>query len=197
MPVLLLAIITVGIGQIGSAKVYACALTDLGSCFSGIGATDAFAAGQQDAIYDHDHSLAYNNIAACCHSPDWNDQFSSGYNQEWNQYQSQNADQRTNVNIEGNGNTVNVGQTSTNNQEQNQGPSQTSGCENQCGGCNGPCVNPSCDSGCGGGSSVSPCDGCGEFHHFGYWHFHQWYEGCGFGCNGGFGYRHIGFGEDP
>src|SRR5215831_19953579 len=90
--VLLLAV--AAMGQIGSVKVYACDLTDLGSCLSGT--TNPYVAGQQDAIYDHNNGNAYHPMAACCHSDDYDQQFAQGYNTEWNQYQSQSA----NVNVE-------------------------------------------------------------------------------------------------
>jgi len=39
---------------------------------------------QQDAVYDHEHSLAYNNVAACCHSDYWTNDFHRGYETQWN-----------------------------------------------------------------------------------------------------------------
>jgi hypothetical protein len=169
IPVLLLVVAT--IGQIKSVK--ACGLDDIGSCFSET--TDAYAAGQQDAQYDHQQGLQYNPTPLCCHSDEWSNQFRQGYDTQWNQYQSQTA----NVNVENSpGAVVNVGQTSN----QNQGPSETPvGYSDQCG-CSGPCGGP-CDNSYGG----LGCDfGCSDGPYF---HFHHF--GCGFNCGG---YRH---GEDP
>src|SRR5215469_483306 len=178
--VLLLAV--AAMGQIGGVKVYACDLTDLGSCLSGT--TNPYVAGQQDTVYDSTHGLAYHPFAACCHDDDWNSQFHSGYDQKWSQSQSQTSNVEVNNSP---GADVSVNQQS--NQDQNQGPS-ISGCRNQCESAN-PC-SESCDSG--------PCDsGCGNFapygfHHFGWFHH---FRGCGFGgC--GYGYRHVFWhGEDP
>ena len=160
----LLVLAVAAMGQIGSVKVYACDLTDLGSCLSGT--TNP---GQQDAVYDSTHGLAYHPMAACCHSDDYNQQFAQGYNAEWNQYQSQSA----NVNVENSpGAVVSV------NQKSNQ--DQISRCGNHC-----PCSG-SCDSGssCSSDScGVWSCDSGYGFHHFGFHH------------EGGFVYRHIGL--DP
>jgi len=92
--VLVLLLAVAAMGQIGSVKVYACDLTDLGSCLSGT--TNPYVAGQQDAVYDSTHGLAYHPMAACCHSDDYDQQFAQGYNTDWNQYQSQSA----NINVE-------------------------------------------------------------------------------------------------
>jgi hypothetical protein len=120
-------------------------------------------AGQQDAIYDHDNGLAYNPVAACCHSPDWDNQFENGYSSQWNSYQS--STQTANVNVENSpGAVVNVGQ--SNEQQQQQGPSiEPVGCGDY--GCNNP------EPGCG------PCNQgfyhhFGWFHHFGFSPFHHW-----------------------
>ena len=168
--VLLLAV--VAMGQIGGVKVYACDLTDLGSCISGT--INPYVAGQQDAVYDSTHGLAYHPMAACCHSDDYDQQFVQGYNAEWNKYQSQSA----NVNIENSpGAVVSVNQKS--NQDQNQ--KSDTGCGNQCG-CSGSCDSgSSCSSDSCGGACNFGCNNFG-FHHFGFLH------------EGGFGYRHIGFG---
>jgi hypothetical protein len=115
-------------------QAFACSLNDLTSCFNAGASSGGYYAGQQDAIYDHDHSLAYNNVAACCHSPDWNDQFSSGYNQEWNILQSQSTNQYSSVNVNNSpGATVNVDQTSHQNQDQSQ--SQGPSVDQSVGGC--------------------------------------------------------------
>src|SRR5215467_14913916 len=119
--VLLLAV--AAMGQIGGVKVYACDLTDLGSCLSGT--TNPYVAGQQDAVYDSTHGLAYHPFAACCHDDDWNSQFHSGYDQKWSQSQSQTSNVEVNNSP---GAVVSVNQQST----QDQGPS-ISGCWNQCG----------------------------------------------------------------
>jgi len=148
-------------------KVYACDLTDLGSCLSGT--TNPYVAGQQDAVYDSTHGLAYRPVAACCHDDNWNSQFHAGYDSQWNAYQSQSTHQSANINVENSpGAVVSVGQTSN----QNQVPQTCSD--------NLPCENSNpCNDSCG--PTVAPYG----FHHFG------WHEGCGFGCSGGFGYRHI------
>ena len=113
----LLVLAVTAMGQIGGVKVYACDLTDLGSCLSGT--TNPYVAGPQDAVYDSSHGLAYHPMAACCHSDDYNQQFAQGYNAEWNQYQSQSA----NVNVENSpGAVISVNQKSN----QDQGPSISS-----------------------------------------------------------------------
>jgi hypothetical protein len=199
LPVILLAIVmTVGLGQIEKNKVSACSLDDIGSCLRGIGSGSGYYAGQQDAQYDRQQGLEYNPVAACCHSPDWNDQFSSGYNQEWNQVQS--SSQVANLNIENSpGTQVTVNQGST--QGQNQGPLETPiGCSDNCGGgCDGSCQDcgscQGCDN-CGTGCS-SLCGGCDggcniPYYHWGWFHhFHHF--GCGFSCGP---YRHIDFGGE-
>jgi len=94
----LLVLAVAAMGQIGGVKVYACDLTDLGSCLSGT--TNPYVAGQQDAVYDSTHGLAYHPFAACCHDDDWNSQFHSGYDQKWSQSQSQTSNVEVN-NIQG------------------------------------------------------------------------------------------------
>jgi len=122
--VLLLAV--AAMGQIGGVKVYACDLTDLGSCLSGT--TNPYVAGQQDAVYDSTHGLAYRPVAACCHDDNWNSQFHSGYDSQWNILQSQS--QTANVEVNNSpGAVVSVNQKSN----QDQGPSiSDTGYGNQC-----------------------------------------------------------------
>jgi hypothetical protein len=192
IPALLLLTAVLATGQI--KNVSACSIDDLGGCFSAAtGGGGGYYAGQQDAIYDHSNNLAYNPNPQCCHPDDWNSQFSSGYENQWNQYQSQSA----NVNVENSpGATVNIGQ------NQNQNPiDRPVGCSDDCSSgnpnlCSGPCGGGSCSDSCGG---PSVCDsGCGNFgpyyHHFGWFHFHHFGYGPHFG---GFGFRHVAFGEDP
>jgi hypothetical protein len=79
--------------------------------------TDAgFSDGVSDAVYDHQNNLAYNPIGSCipCHSEDYWNNFRSGYDDKWNSFQSQDSNQMTKININGNNNYV------TTNQESNQ-----------------------------------------------------------------------------
>jgi hypothetical protein len=185
MPFLLLAIAaaTVGAGQIGKNKVYACALDDISSFFGGIGTSPHYQ-GQQDGIWDHSHGLVYNPVGQC--STCTGDDFARGYSDGWNSYQSQESTQGAEVDVVNSpGAEVNVGQSSG----QSQGPSGCS--DDNCGGgtctdCGSPSV---CDSNCG---QPTVCDfGCGlPYHHFGYWH-HFWFHHEG---PFGFGFHHMGFG---
>jgi hypothetical protein len=109
-----LAIATVGMGQVG--KVWA---WDLGSL---LGSDDGYYQGQQDAIWDHNQGYQYNPTPACCHSEDFDQQFHRGYDSQWNSYQVQNSEQRTNVNvINSPGAYVNTEQSSNQGQYQSQG----------------------------------------------------------------------------
>src|SRR5215469_999181 len=180
-PLLLTAVLVLPTQQ---QRAYSCGLDSLNSCFSGVG-SGTYYEGQQDGIYDHQNGLVYNPVGQCstCNGED----FQRGYSDGWNQYQAQNTDQRTNVNVENSpGATVNVDQTSHQNQVSDTG---CGGGQDQCGNpnlCNGPCGGPTvCDFGCGG---LGPWG----FHHFGFWH-HYGFSHEGFGP-----YRHIGFlhGED-
>jgi hypothetical protein len=176
IPVLLLAIAaaTIGAGQVGKNKVYACGLDDISSCFGGIG-TSPYYQGQQDGIWDHEHGLVYNPVGQCstCAGED----FSRGYSDGWNSYQSQSSTQGAEVNVVNSpGAEVNVGQSSG----QSQGPSyQPSGCsDDNCGG--GTCTD------CGSPSVYDSGYGdFGPYHHFGYWH-HFWFHHEGL--------HHVGFG---
>jgi len=201
--ILLASVAVLGTNQ---QQVKACGLDDLGSCFNlnevqvqGQGQiSDGYYAGQQDAQYDHAKGNPYNPIAACCHPDYWNSQFHQGYDTQWNTYQSQNTEQKTSVNIYGNDNYVNVGQTNHQRQDQSQGPSPATpvvGCGDNgpCSGGNGPSPEPCGYNNCGGvGPGPEPYD-------YGYHHYfhHFWHEGCGFDCHhyDGFGYRHVGFGS--
>jgi hypothetical protein len=195
IPVLLLAIAaaTIGAGQVGKNKVYACGLDDISSCFGGIG-TSPYAAGEQDGIWDHQHGLVYNPVGQCSTCSD--EDFQNGYSAGWNSYESQESTQGAEVNVVNSpGAQVSVNQGSNEGQQQNQpvgcGDFCGGGCS-ECGGEGGPCSD-NC-----GGPPVGPCDfGCDGpyFHHWGWHHF--WHFGsCGFGCSGP--YRHIDFGSgDP
>ena len=198
LPLLGLTVLTTTTNQ-----AFACGLDNVADCFSAGASSGGYYAGQQDAIYDHDHSNQYNPVGQCygCHTPDYWNNFRQGYDTEWNSYQSQ----LSNVYINNSpGVRVNVGQTA----DQNQGPSvhndQPVGCGGgPCGGglCNvlcGPCSG-SCNGPAVGGPCSYGCDGVPG--PYGYHHFWHWHEGgglCGFGgCGGGFGYRHVFTGEDP
>jgi len=166
-------------------QAFACGLDNIADCFSaGASSGNGYYAGQQDAIYDHDHNLVYNpqpqvNVY---HPVGYADQFRQGYDNQWNSYQSQTSSVYINNSP---GPSVRVGQNAAN----NQGPSITTN-DQPTGGCGftNQCVlqntNPSpCSDSCilqnANPGLVGPCDnGCGlGFHH-----------GCGFG---GCGYRHV------
>jgi hypothetical protein len=66
-------------------QAFACGLDDLTSCFNQVGASSGgYHAGHADARYDHDNGFAYNNVAQCCHSQSWDDEFQNGYSTQWN-----------------------------------------------------------------------------------------------------------------
>jgi hypothetical protein len=82
----------------------------------GQGTDVGFSDGVSDAVYDHQNNLAYNPIGSCipCHSQDYWNNFHQGYDDKWNSFQSQDSNQMTKININGNNNYV------TTNQESNQ-----------------------------------------------------------------------------
>jgi len=68
-------------------QAFACGLDNIADCFSaGASSGNGYYAGQQDAIYDHDHNLVYNpqpqvNVY---HPVGYADQFRQGYDNQWN-----------------------------------------------------------------------------------------------------------------
>jgi hypothetical protein len=96
-----------------------------GGCYHGCGYgcdgiySNAYYAGEQDAIYDHDNGQSYNPIGQClpCHSDFYWQNFHQGYDHQWQTYQSQESNQGSSINIYGNNNYVSTNQYS--NQQQN------------------------------------------------------------------------------
>jgi hypothetical protein len=79
----------------------------------------AFCAGEQDTVYDNDNNLQYQPYGSClpCHGEGYWNNFKQGYDQIWNNHQSQESTQGSSININGNNNYVNTEQSS--NQQQN------------------------------------------------------------------------------
>ena len=183
-----LALLLLGFAAIGNTttnQAFACGLDNIQDCFSAVGASSGgYYAGQQDAIYDHDHNLVYNpqpQQVNIYHPAGYDEQFRQGYDNQWNSYQSQSSSVYINNSP---GARVNVDQSAGSNEGPQQQQSEPIGC-----GFVKQCVNPCSGNGpCGVGPG--PCSGdfgCG-YHHF--------WQGCGFSGCGSYGYRHV-FAEDP
>jgi hypothetical protein len=98
-----------------------------------------------DAQYDHENNLVYNPYPQCCHSEYYQQAFHEGYDHQWDTYQVQNSEQRSNIYINNSpGAYVNTEQTSGQNQEQ--GPSWASPQCEQCSGSDN--TNGDCSNGC-------------------------------------------------
>src|SRR5215467_3522703 len=87
-----------------------------------------YQAGIADAQYDHENNLVYNPYPQCCHSEYYQQAFHEGYDHQWNTYQVQNSEQRSNIYINNSpGAYVNTEQTSGQNQDQQQVYPQSEG----------------------------------------------------------------------
>jgi hypothetical protein len=107
------------------------------SCSGGGGVYEnGYNAGISDAVYDHENGLAYNPVGNClpCHSQEYWDNFSQGYEHQWNTYQSTHQTVNNYVTVNGNGNDVNINNRQ-NSDLSNQEPSWNG--ENQPQGCCG------------------------------------------------------------
>lgn len=87
-----------------------------GGC-GGFGCGSGYFAGQQNAVYDLQNNLQYQPTGSClpCHSEGYWNNFKQGYDQIWNNHQSQESTQGSSININGNNNYVETNQ----NQQQN------------------------------------------------------------------------------